>query len=140
MKHIIIADDQRSEFLPNFLMNNTLAIIKFEALVYDYTRSSTPEYNGGYWEFVEFENGAKAILFNDSKKVPCSNDGNWFEGEMSLLALSLASNLMACSHMSFVTQGDLQQRVSDNFYLLREVASEHEWFKSEAPSIFAIID
>jgi hypothetical protein len=140
MKHTIVPERLRPTFIPNLLANNLKALLNFENLIYQFMNKFTEEYNGGYWEFVTFENGAKAMILNYEKVVPCNHEENYFSGEMSFRSLSLACNLMVCSHMSFMTFGQTQENLGNNYHLLRDVSFEHEWFKAEAGQIWALLD
>lgn len=140
MKHTIVPDRLRPTFIPQFLAQDFKALLNFENLIYQFMNKFTPEYHDAMWDFVTFENGAKAMVLNVEKVVPCENVDNYFSGEMSLRSLSLACNLMVCSHMSFMTFGQTQENLSNNYHLLRDVSFEHEWFKAESGQIWALLD
>ncbi len=140
MKHTIIADRFRPNFIPDLVAHNPKAMLQYEAAVYNFMNQFTDAYNGGHWEFIEFENGAKAMIFDHPEIVMCHNHDNYYEGGMSLRALSMACNLMACSHLSFQTSGQTQDNLAQNYHLLRDVIFESELFKRECSSISRIID
>lgn len=140
MKHTIVADRFRSEFIPNLVGQNPQAIMAYENAIYAFMRKFTDQYKGGHWEFIEFENGAKAMIFDHSEIVLCHNPDNYYEGAMSLRALSMACNLMACSHLGFWAIGWTYDRRAKNYHLLREVIGLSELFKREVSSISRIID
>lgn len=140
MKHTIVADRFRSEFIPNLVAQNPQATLAYENAVYAFMRKFTDYYKGGHWEFIEFENGAKAMIFDHGEIVMCHNHDNYYDGGMSIRALSMACNLMACSHLSFMTTGQTQDRLAENYHLLREVIGLSELFKREVSSISRIID
>lgn len=101
--------------------------MKYQNMVYNTMRKVNREYRGGYWEFIEFTNGAKAMVMtfpSDKTMVQIPPQQNYFEGTMSLYALSLALNMVACSHISFVTNKEVQEHLSQNFQRLQEAVSE----------------
>lgn len=140
MNHTIVPDHLRTAFIPNLLANNLRALLQFENLIYQFMNKFTKEYNGGRWEFVTFENGGKAMIFDFENVVPVENVDNYYSGQMSLRALSLASNMMVCSHMSFLTFGKTQENLSANYHFLRDVLCQHPWFEPEAGQVFALLD
>lgn len=140
MKHTIVADRFRTGFIPNLVDHNPQATMAYENAVYAFMQKFTDQYKGGHWEFIEFENGAKAMIFDHDQIVICQNPDNYYEGGMSLRALSMACNLMACSHLSFRTTGWTHDRLVKNYHLLREVIGLSELFKREVSSISRIID
>lgn len=140
MQHVIIAEKDRPNFLPTLVANNLMAMMAYEGMVFSTMSKFTKAYNGGMWDFVEFEGGGKAMILPQTFVVACHNHDNYFEGKMSIRSLSLACNLMVASHLSFQVTGQCQDNLSENYHLLREVSFEHEWFKAESGLIARLLD
>lgn len=140
--HALCPEKERMNFLPTLVAGNGRFVLAYEQTVYNFMNKFTQHYQGGYWDFVVFSNGARAMIFRleYQTKVQCENDDNYFDGEMSLRALSLACNLMACSHLSFQAEGQTQEVLSRNYHLLRQVSFEHELFVPEASEIWGLLD
>lgn len=140
--HSLCPEKERLNFLPTLVAGNARFMMAYEQAVYNFMNTFTQHYQGGYWDFVVFSNGARAMLFklDEDTKVECENDDNYFDGNMSLRALSLACNLMTCSHLSFTAQGETQEVLGRNYHLLRQVSFEHELFVREASEIWGLLD
>lgn len=123
----------------NFLsrnLNNPAIALDFEQYAFRLTEKTTKEYQGGMWDFYEYDNGAWAMLLDDKTIVTAECYDNYYRGEMTLNAVSLATNLKLCSILSFQTTGETQERLASNYHLLREVVFEHP----ESAEILALID
>lgn len=132
----------RLKFLPTLVANNMRVMLVYECSVFDKMTASTAgtetPYQGGKWDFLEFENGAKAmVLSGDYDKVLQANQQlNYYSGSMSQFALSIAINMMICSQLSFATRGMTQTNLAENYHKLRAVASE----LPDAVEIFGFLD
>lgn len=71
-----------------------------------------------------------------NNKVHVSWPGNYYDGEMSLFALSVAASIMASSILSFSATGHFQRELTDNYYNLMDYAE----LQAEAGQIYRLID
>jgi len=131
-----VKEKNRMRFLPTLA---GAAHPTFERFVMDTMANANPAYKGGYWDFIEFPNGAKAmILPGESKsKIQIRQQANGFSGSMSPTSLSIALNISACSYLSFHTVGPTQRALSKNYHLLRETL-DSELFDTK--EIFRFLD
>lgn len=127
----VVEDAQRLMTLPHHFGNRLLA---FEGAVYDFMRRFSPDYRGGFWNFIELSNNGFYMSPEHEGTFRFSVDTNGYAGEMSPDAAGITVCLFAYSHLSF--------RYSDNdvfaehFHRLRDFAIGH----AEASEIFAAID
>lgn len=127
----VVEDAQRLMTLPHHFGNRLLA---FEAAVYDFMRRFSPDYRGGFWNFIELSNNGFYMSPEHEGTFRFSVDTNGYAGEMSPDAAGITVCLFAYSHLSF--------RYSDNdvfaehFHRLRDFAIGH----AEASEIFAAVD
>lgn len=126
-----VEDSQRINSLPRHFGNRLLT---FEGAVYDFMRRFSPDYRGGFWEFIELSNGGFYMAPQQEGTFRFSVDTNGYDGEMSPDAAGITVCLFACSHLSFRYCDD--QVFADHFHRLREFAMDH----AEASAIFAAID
>lgn len=128
----------RMRFLPNLVAGNMAAMVHFESQVFTMMGKSDPNYGGGSWDFIEFENGAKAMVLSGDydRKVEVIEQPNYYSGTMSQFALSVAISLCVSSRLSFVTRGQTQKNLVENYHKLREVAGN----LPDGVEIFGYID
>ncbi|WP_027252012.1 antirestriction protein [Photobacterium halotolerans] len=125
----------RPAFLPKIVSGSYQLMLLLENSVYALTEKYDPTYQGGYWEYLTAENGARWMQAPEPEiMVHVVNPDNWFDGEMSRGALSIGVMLIVCSHLSFKAPGC--KSIVKNFHALREVASSHP----ESDAIFGLID
>jgi len=109
--------------------------LNFEMAVYDIAGRS-PDYNGGYWDYMIAENGAFYMRPDSDSKFRFDNVAAYYEGVLSPDAFGVVCTLYACSLLAFDATGSDQGKLVDNFHLLRQVAVEH----LEASDILTAID
>jgi Antirestriction protein len=126
-----VEDSQRLMTLPRHFGNRLLT---FEGAVYDFMRRFSPDYRGGFWDFIDLSNGGFYMTPQHEGTFRFSVDTNGYQGEMSSDAAGITVCLFAYSHLSFRYADD--QVFADHFHRLREFAMDH----AEAPAIFAAID
>ena len=137
----VTPEDQRLDFLPDLVAGNIKALTSYEHGIYNMMHNTTNgAYSGGYWEFITFSNGAKAMIIDDNQKVEVMQPSNGYQGEMTLKALSLAINAMMCSLLSFSTEGATQAELANNYHNLMDMISQCPPFNSEAGEIWAFLD
>lgn len=126
MKYSIVADKDRMEFIPTLVAQDLRALMYFENALYSLVDEATAEdpepYHGGLWIFRIYENGAMAMVMDYDRKFKVTCASNYYSGEMSAEALSLACTMSICSRMSFTTTGKAQENLANNYHLLRAVA------------------
>lgn len=112
---------ERMKFLPKLAGP---LMMQFEAHLFKLMdEHSNGAYKGGYWEMYEFPNGALMMVYEDLTPVKVTQPANYFEGEMSLLVLSMALNLHLCSNLSFHPRAP--QSLGQNYHLLMD--NFHDW-------------
>ncbi len=110
---------ERLRFLPKLAGP---LMMQFEAMLFHLMGEySNGAYNGGFWQMYEFPNGALMMVYEDLTPVQVTQPSNYFEGEMSMLVLSMALNLHLCSNLSFnpkapATLGQNYHLLMENFY------------------------
>lgn len=120
----LVPNRSRMRFLPTLVAGHMAAMLHYENQVFSLMGKSNPEYRGGSWDFIEFDNGAKAMVLRDhDKQIEVIEQPNYYSGTMSQFALCIAVNLCVSSRLSFVTQGQTQKNLANNYHLLREVAA-----------------
>lgn len=134
--YVILQQTDRENFFPVLVADNMALLLRFENTVYGFMDRYCSEYSGGYFEMAAYGNGAKVMFKDSQKKVKVVNPDNYYSGEMTEHAYSMACFLMACSHMSFMAKGEAQAKISNNYHLLREVLLTHP----EAEEIFSFLD
>lgn len=94
MKYRVIPEEER----PDFLHNNMEQFVRFELTVYSTMEKLTNGvYQGGLWEFRQYENGAAVMVYNHEGAVIITNPMNYYEGTMTWEAASLAVNAMVAN-------------------------------------------
>ena len=137
----VVPDQDRLDFIPALCSMNMSALMRFEAVMYSQMEQATEEsevpYRGGYYDFREYENGAKALILDSDAEYQVVCATNMYRGMLSAEALSLACTMAACSHLSFAFEGDAAgASFTKNYHLLREVAGSHP----EGGQIFSFLD
>lgn len=127
----LVSDERRMDFLPA-LFGLSLLIVG-EHTVYHFLDRLSPDYGGGFWEFLE-RDGTPLYLRPASAsrfRIRCAT--NDYEGEVSADAAGIIATLFAFSHLSFQ---DRSERMADAYARLYAFAGDHP----EARAIFAAID
>lgn len=106
----------------------------YENLVYRFMDSFTDTYIGGYWEFMELDNGGFYMMLNTDKTFDVTVESNFFHDVLSADALSVVVNLYALCHLA--NKFENLDYLSDQYYFLEEFAREHE----DAGKILSAID
>lgn len=138
MKYRTLNELERPYFLTGLNAGKVMAGVRFEGSIFDLMGRNDPNYVGGLWEFIQYENGAKAIVLGtvDDFKIKVPPQMNYWEGEMSPFALSIALNMTLCSYMSF-EGGIVGESLGNNYHLLRETLDDE---CMEAGAIFGFLD
>lgn len=134
----IVRHAERNKFLIDLCGGNIAASMMYETRIFNRMSRTTPAYHGGGWHFVEFENGARAMVLKDEldKLWEIAPQANYFERPMTLLNLCVALNICVSSDMAWNTPNHTAQLLSRNYHLLREVADT----LPDGETIFGFID
>lgn len=130
MKYQIADIRGEKEFLLELVANDPIALLNYMKM-FSYIAEKSTESDDKHFPFGEpelrrYENGAMAIVYGDSERFKVTCNTNWYDGEMSAEALSLACNMWVCSNLSFNTTGDAQQALANNYHLLYDIAYDHK--------------
>lgn len=151
MKFKMVAESKRNKWFADNFGIGCDGGTHTEFAFYDLLSDTCPSFDGGYFEMVEFKNGAKALMLNDDTKVKVSVSTNYYDGEMSRRALSLAAWMVTVNHMCWnlynlsTSTADkskkeqamkLSQKFSDMYYKIRDALMDDE----EVGAIFAYAD
>ena len=109
--------------------------MQLEPYIFSVASELSPDYRGGYWEFVELGNGGfyMAPHGDDPFAVCCPNG---YEGELSADAFGITVCLYAYSRLSFVAESRIAEVYARHYHLLREFMMAH----AEVGAILAAID
>lgn len=122
MDYKVIAEENRIDFLPEHYTK----YFDFEQLVYRLMNQWAEDYDGGYYEFREYENGAAMMVLVTEGITEVINAENWYQGEMSWEALSMAANAMALNWLGMY----------EGYLKVMDVINEHP----ERGEIWKILD
>jgi hypothetical protein len=106
----------------------------YESTVYQFSDRLIPGYNGGYWEFIELDNGGFFMSLDVKQPFRVSSPfGNYFEDELSPEAASIVVNLFVYAYLSETQDSDFFLDFYDK--LMAYAAQLPEW-----PKIRSAID
>lgn len=97
-----VAEQVRPYFLPKMLQNSPSLLMFFENIAFKNAYELCKEYDGGYWEFVELDNGAFFIYPDFGGVKPCSCAENWANGELDGRTLGVICTMLALNQMSWM--------------------------------------
>lgn len=120
----------RMEFLPNAVGRQ---FFRYEQLTFAFMDKACPAYDGGYWNYYSLSNGGFYLALNTDERLKLQWPDNYFEDEMSADAAGICVSLMVQNAIAWDTPS---QRITDQYYALRDYAAEHE----EAAIIYRFID
>lgn len=93
----IVPDDRRSEFLPRHFGERSMLML--EASVYAWMARLCPQYDGGFWNFVELSNGGAFMVPTGRDRHEMHVDGNGFEGVVDAEVAGIVATLFALDAM-----------------------------------------
>lgn len=128
---ILVPDNRRPAFLPKVFGRK---FVLCEATVFSLMSQLSPDYSGGFWDFLELSGGG-AYMRPTGRDQFLIRSENGYEGCVSADAAGIIVCLYAFSHLSFDPSLDTD-RLSDGYHALREFAMDH----AEAGSIMAATD
>ena len=134
IKCTVVPEKNRLKFLPKHV---GLYMTRFETLVYDWMSRLDNDYNGGYWEFYELDNGGFFLAPSEERDYKlCSINNN--EEVVSNIAAGITITLFALNSLMVIDNisDSMQSQLADKHYALRDFAADC----NEAFKIFSLID
>jgi hypothetical protein len=136
----VVADNQRTDFLPSMFGANPFYFINGEVALFNSADMICEDYGGGSWTFYKADNGAHFASPSGSDSWRVSVSGNGYEGEVSTEAFGVIVSMFALNLMAerASARGDSKATdfLCDRYYELRSFAIDHP----EQPAIFRAID
>ena len=130
----VVPDKDRLKFLPKHV---GLFMTRFETSVYNWMSRLDNEYNGGYWEFYELDNGGFFLAPSEDRDYKlCSINHN--EEVVSNIAAGIVVTLFALNSLMVIENisDSMQEILVNKYYALRDFAADY----IEAKEIFSLID
>ena len=130
----VVPDKDRLKFLPKHV---GLFMTRFETSVYNWMSRLDNEYNGGYWEFYELDNGGFFLAPSEDRDYKlCSINHN--EEVVSNISAGITVTLFALNALMVIENipDSMQSQLVDKYYALRDFAADY----IEAKEIFSLID
>ena len=124
----LVSEEDRMDFLPRHCGRHMLT---FEDSIYAFARVLCPEYDGGYWNFWELDNGGFFMSPRGDEPLLLRCSGNYYEGRMSPQAAGIVITLFALNSIC-----EKDELFIEAYYRLKDFACEH----AEASEILAAID
>ena len=92
----LVPESERSDFLPSMF---GVMMVEMEARVFNTMSQCCPDYQGGYWHFYTLpKDSGFMVLQTDKDRLHLTGPLNYYDGEMSPTAASLAVCAMAYNH------------------------------------------
>ncbi len=126
----LVIEKNRLAFLPSKL---GILAARFESIAFSFMDDFWSEYNGGYWEFFNLDNGGFYLQLQTDLPLLKMGFPNLYENALSPEVAGIVITLYALSHLSFEAQAAC---VSEQYHLLRDYALDHP----HAGQIFQAID
>lgn len=117
----VVDDKKRLEVLPAHFGKFGS---QFEQAIYNIAHHLSPDYKGGFWDYIDMgENGFFMLYSDDSKPLSVTNQGNYTEKLVDNVLFSLVVNSYVFSHLSCYYYEEnnkaLSAKHSDCFHALR---------------------
>lgn len=129
MNTAIVKDENRADYLYRKIGKH---FINFEMAVYNFQSRFDYNYQGGYWDFVEFEDGSFFLRLATDKPVSLVFD-NGVDEDFSADVAGMIVTLYALNQLCWTHPSDHHNKL---YYDLRNACSEHP----EANAIYRAID
>jgi hypothetical protein len=117
----IEGDEERNGFLFKKL---GVASFKYEKLMFQLAERFSPDYQGGFWTFVELEKGGFYAYPYGDKEFRVSVDTNGYEGTMSAKAFGIGVSIFAQNWM--MSESDAAKSLKNYRELLRRAILHEE--------------
>jgi hypothetical protein len=127
----LFAAEERLEFLPSLFGYKLM--MRGEALIFDWMRSLSKSYDGGFWNYFKLSNGGFFMAPASTNFYSVSCPGNQFEGVMSANAVGIVSTLFALGQLAAESESG---SIVDHYFLVLEYVEYHP----ERSLIFKAID
>ena len=131
----LVTEALRPDALPKYFGKQFL---QFEMYVYTLMSRYCPDYLGGYWDFYSLSNGGFFMSLHEDKRLRIENPDNFFDGQMSPEAASVAINLLAINRLEW--SDDLTETVAVKLRSLFEKLRDYAFQRDEASAIARFID
>ncbi len=116
MKTFNVRVEDRMEFLPDL---GKEMFMQFESGMYRLANEYIVGYQGGFWEFVKVDNGAK-FMYPEIGTVRLVNHMNYFDERVSQETAGLAVTLLVLNQFVWITHR------SENIKLARHFQREYD--------------
>ena len=139
----LVPEEQREHFYPSIVGGNLRTMMALEGYFYKILGNSCASYNGGYFDFIEFSNGAKApiLAMTEEAKVRVISNLNWYEGLMTWRVLSVCAFALACNHLAHAERDPkARDALVNNWRLLMDVIYDHDFLSGERDEAIAFLD
>lgn len=97
-----VAEKDRLNFLPKMFQNQPTLLMLFENIAFKNAYELCKDYDGGYWEFIELDNGSFFIYPDFGGVKQCSCAENWAEGQLDGRVLGVICTMLALNHLSWM--------------------------------------
>jgi antirestriction protein len=104
----LVPDNRRLDFLP--LHFGERAMIKFETSVYGWMGNLCPNYNGGYWNYMELSNGGAFMCPSGVDQFEFKVDGNGFDATVSAEVAGIISTAFALNGLLWQGYDSLNEK------------------------------
>ena len=131
----VVPEQKRLDFLPGKIGRYKVV---FELLIYQMADTLTEDYNGGFWEFCELDNGSFYCRPDDSRqKFRCVNMIGE-SAELSADAVGLFVSVAALSEIANAAyrNGQNNEKLVEDYYKLRDFIYQH----TECKNLLRLMD
>ena len=140
----VVPPKQRQNFYPSLVASMRWMMV-LENSYYGLLERNCQSYRGGYFDFIEYPNGAKApsLDMTSDEKVEVISQNNFFHGEMRMHSLATAGFAIICNHLAHhtaVNDPKTSEKMTKNWQLLMEVLMTHEIFEEDRDAIIQFLD
>ncbi|MDC5711138.1 antirestriction protein [Vibrio europaeus] len=132
----ILNQEQRLNFFPSI----TKQYIHFESAIYHFFRLFCGDYDGGFWEFVELDNGGKFLFPKGEKTWNISNPYNHASFELSAEAAGVCITLVTYSFYAMTAWEKGDQEEVDKLAKLEQQLYQYAMQLDEFNRIECILD
>ncbi len=115
-----VPDAERLDFLPRHFGRQMLLV---ERTVYAHLENLSPDYRGGYWDYLDLSNGGCFMAPAEPRGYRIEVEGNGFRGKLDAECAGIVATLFALSHLSMKYVHI--ERLAERFHQLRDFACEH---------------
>ena len=129
----LVPEDQRIKLTAKLFGSNFP--LRLEPVIFTVASNMAPAYQGGFWQFWHYANGA-FLMTPDDDRVFTAHSMNGWHGELSASGLGFVACLTAYSHLSFSGDGVFPRECARQYHLLHQVL----FCQDELASVLSAID